>query len=99
MLQVSGAQKYVPFAEYRRKISGFENVKLVKGLRDNRLNKLSAKGLDFLFEMLLNPVPNKRLNIHDKIDYLGLQQLKTVAHLNIRFQFFNLSPMALISAS
>ena len=33
---------------------------------------LSRDGRDFLFYKLLNTDPTKRLNIHEKIDYLGL---------------------------
>jgi hypothetical protein len=33
---------------------------------------LSKEGRDFLFNKLLNTDPTKRLNIHEKNDYLGL---------------------------
>jgi hypothetical protein len=35
---------------------------------------LSKEGRDFLFNKLLNTDPTKRLNIHEKNDYLGLEQ-------------------------
>ncbi len=67
------------FDQYKSYIDKFDNVKMVKDFKEDRgSSKFSAKGHDFLFNMLLNLDPNKRPNIHEKIDYLGLPDVNKI---------------------
>jgi hypothetical protein len=50
-----------------------DDKKLVSDIKSS-VAVLSKEGTDFLFNKLLNTDPTQRLNIHEKNDYLGLEQ-------------------------
>ncbi len=62
------------YEEYSKIVAiSTDDKKLVSKIKSS-VASLSKEGRDFLLNKLLNTDPTKRLKIHEKNDYLGLEQ-------------------------